>query len=155
MLTSTLILGAALGAQPIAFPPTQSLLSAVPEDARAVAWCADIAALKQKLERNDWVRLTSSPGGDPLVTDLGGLFMETGGVALQSQLDVALELRGEGVMFSAPGVNGFLTSPPSEPDALEQAMRAWLRGGGEHRSRPMRGRLVRTPLRNGMRLPPV
>lgn len=129
MLTSTLILGAALGAPPVAFPPTQSLLSAVPEDAHAVTWCADIQALRQKLERNDWVRLGASPGGKPLLTDLGGLFVESGGMSLENQLDVALELRGEGVMFTAPGVNGFLTSPPSEPDALERAMRAWLPAG--------------------------
>ncbi len=84
MLTSTLILGAALGAQPIAFPPPQSLLSAVPEDAHAVTWCADVAVLIQKLERNDWVHLAASSEGEPLFTDLASLFLGSGGMAFEN-----------------------------------------------------------------------
>ena len=51
MLTTTLILGAALGAQPSAFPPPQSLLSAVPEDAHSLTWLHLDHGLRSSLGR--------------------------------------------------------------------------------------------------------
>jgi hypothetical protein len=108
------------------------LLSAVPETAFALVYCADPGALRERAKRNDWVGLLGSDEGEPLYVDLEESLSPLLGGTMRAPLDVGLELRGESVFFVAEEVSGLLTAPPASRDELLKSMHAWLteRSGG-------------------------
>lgn len=109
--------------------PAGSLLAAIPEDAYVLVHCADVGALRERAERNDWYRLLGSKEGEPL---LGGLLREVR-TGTRSDTDgllaIGRELQGEVVFFDTGTVAGFVAEPPGSRDVLAGLMRDWVPGG--------------------------
>ena len=117
------------GSPPPSVPVAPSLLAVVPEEAYVLAHCRDVAALRSRLERNDWYRLLGSRHGQPLVDEFGHTMRRTIHGDAQALTDIAKRLEGESVLFDAGDVAGFATAAPGVRDELAQLMRAWLPEG--------------------------
>ena len=133
------------------FLPTQSpsLLAAVPDDANAVARCSSVSLLRDRMENNRWVQFLQTSTGQGLLINslLGG-----GGIDdFDKMTEIGSALNGECVMFSSETLTGFLTTPPTNAEALKSAMEAWLPTEGEgynHVSQLMFGAQVDVLARN-------
>ena len=106
--------------------PEGSLLAALPENAFALLHSRDPVALRERAERNDWVALCASPEGASAFAAIEAWFARTTGAEFDRLLEVALELRGEAVLFDTGAVAGFLTVPPADPAALSSVLDGWL-----------------------------
>lgn len=132
MLTSLtlIVLLASGGSLSVESPQSATLLSLVPENSFVMARCDDVAALRSRAERNDWVRYLNSNQGDELLDESAREFEMQTGTDFSEFLDVAKELHGESLLFSTRTVAGFVTLAPPEPSALLAPMRAWLPDAG-------------------------
>ncbi len=110
-------------------PRVPSLLSGVPETAHVLVWCQDVAALRDRLERNRWAKLLASEQCAPLRVSAGEDYQDSTGLDLQHLIDVGLAVRGEALLFADGECAGFLTSPTEDGGELAAAMRAWLPEG--------------------------
>ena len=135
---------------PILPPQSPSLLAAVPDDATVVARCADVGLLRDRMERNRWAQFLQTRTGNDLLLALllGGSSSDEFG----KMAEIGSALHGECVMFSSEAVTGFLTTPPTNAQALKAAMQAWMPENSEeynHASQMMFGAQVDVLARSG------
>ena len=127
------------------FFPTQSpsLLAAVPDDANAVARCSSVSLLRDRMENNRWAQFLQTSTGQDLL--INSLMDGSAGSEFDKMTEIGSALSGECIMFSSETLTGFLTTPPTNAEALRSAMAAWLPKDGEgynHASQVMFGAQV-------------
>lgn len=124
------VLRSALLALPaLAAPATQSstsVLSAVPESASGLAYCADFADLRRRADQNDWVKLCRSDDGDELLEEMEREMRGSMELNPDRLYTVAGSLRGESVFFLSDEFAGFYTSAPEPRDEARAALRGLL-----------------------------
>ena len=108
---------------------SDSLLSAVPENAWTLVHCPNVAALRTRAEANDWYRLLGSPQGESIWEELEREFRHSTHSDLDGVLPVAEALTGEAVFFDTGSVAGFVAEAPGSPQDLTGRMRGWLPEG--------------------------
>ncbi len=116
---------------PVLAPAPQqpaTLLSAVPSDAWLLVHCPDVRTLRERAERNDWVRLLGSPDGAPILSAFAGELRNTAHTELDDLLDVFERLGGEALVFDTGAVAGLVTETTHDPEALCNALQAWIPG---------------------------
>ncbi|MCP3914397.1 MAG: hypothetical protein GY711_02445 [bacterium] len=102
------------------------ILAAVPDEAFSVVFCRDVDGMRQRLERNDWVKVHGSRAGEPLMEAAEEGFRSLTYTDLAPSLEIAMQLRASTALFQSETVWGLVTEPPTERTALAAAMRAWL-----------------------------
>jgi hypothetical protein len=122
---------------------SSSLLSAVPDDATAVAVCSDVGLLHDRIANNRWAQFLQTSTGKGLLID--SLLEGVGTSEFDKMAEIGSELRGESVFFSRGTMTGFLTIPPTSPGTLKAAMQNWMPDkaqGYNHASQVMFGAQV-------------
>ncbi|GEM_PF-2233986 len=128
---------------PLLHSQSPSLLSAVPDQATAVARCANIGLLRDRMERNRWAQFMQTRTGKNLLLDFiggAGNSDEFGKMA-----EIGSVLHGECVLFASETTTGFLTTPPADVATLKAAMQKWMPERSEeamHSSQTMFGAQV-------------